>query len=82
MTKMQRFPFTHKLVNAISFFFKGGNNILDTKTLTIQFFTLSDKLVVPNSRERVYFEQQILALLHAHHSQLVSHKICSHFAIS
>ena len=47
-----------------------------------QFFTLSDKLVVQNSRERVDFKQQILALLLGHHSQLVAHKICSHFAIS
>ena len=35
-----------------------------------QFFTLSDKLVVQNSREQVDFEQQILALLLGHHSQL------------
>ena len=37
----------------------GGDDIFDTTTLTFaitygfQFFTLSDKLVVPNSRERV-----------------------------
>ena len=68
--------------------FKGGDDIFDTKTLTFaitvstEFFTLSDKLVVPNSRERVDFKQQILALLLSHHSQLVSHKICLHFAIS
>ena len=43
-----------------------------------QFFTLSDKLVVPNSRKRVEFKATKLGL----HSQLVSHKICSHFAIS
>ena len=40
-------------------------------------FPLSDKLV-PNSKERVY----ILAWLLGNHSQLVSHKSCSHFAIS
>ena len=67
--------------------FKGGDDIFDTKTLTFaitvstEFFTLSDKLVVPNSRERGDFKQQILALLLSHHSQLVSHKICLHFAI-
>ena len=47
-----------------------------------QIFTLSDKLVVLNGRQRVDFKQQILALLLSHNSQLVSHKICSHFAIS
>lgn len=68
--------------------FKGGDDIFDTKTLTFaitvstEFFTLSDKLVVPNSRERVDFKQQILAFLLGHHSQLVSNKICSNFAIS
>ena len=52
-------------------------------TVSTEFFTLSgDKLVVQNSRERVDFKQQILALLIVHHSQLVWHKICSHFAIS
>ena len=67
--------------------FEGGDDIFDTKALTFtitvstEFFTLSDKLVVPNSRERVDLKLQILALLLGHHSQLVSHKICSHFAI-
>ena len=66
--------------------FEGGDDIFNTKTLTFaitvsEFFTLTDKLVVPNSREWVNFKQQILALLLCHHTQLVSHKICSHFAM-
>ena len=61
--------------------------MFDTETLTFtitvatEFFTFSGKLVL-NSREWVDFKQQILAFLHGHHSPVVSHKICSHFALS
>ena len=67
---------------------KGGNDIFDTKTLTFAITISNCSRWVINLlfrielRERVDFTQQILALLLGHHSQLVSHKICSHFAIS
>ena len=67
---------------------KGGNDIFDTKTLTFAITISNFSRWVINLlfrielRERVDFTQQILALLLGHHSQLVSHKICSHFAIS
>ena len=35
-------------------------------------FTLCDQLVIVNGRERVYFEQQILALLLVHHTHNLS----------
>ena len=68
--------------------FKGGDDIFDTKTLTFAITVSNLSPWVINLLFRIiesgsgYFKQQILALLFGHHSQLVSHKICSHFAIS
>ena len=44
--------------------FKGSDDIFDTKLgWCFKFFTLCDQVVIANSRERVYFEQHILASL-------------------
>ena len=48
----------------------GGDGIFDTKTLNFaffEFFNLRDQLVVANSKEQVYFEKNVLALLFVHH---------------
>ena len=67
--------------------FKGGDDIFDTKTLTFAITVSNFSPWVINLLFRIVeresdFKQQILALLLGHHSQLVSHKSCSHFAIS
>ena len=61
--------------------------IFDTKTLTF-VITVSNfspwviNLLFRRVESGSDFKLLILALLLSHHSQLVSHKICSHFAIS
>ena len=61
--------------------------IFDTKTLTFVITVSNFSPWVINLLFRIVesgsdFKHQILAFLLGHHSQLVSHKICSHFAIS
>ena len=65
----------------------GGDDKFDTKTLTFAITVSNFSPWVINLFFRIVesgsdLKQQILALLVGHHSQLVSHKICSHFAIS
>ena len=61
--------------------FKDGDDVFDTKTLNLaDVSSLSPcviNFVVANSREQVYFEQQILALLLVHQTYNLS---CIKFA--
>ena len=61
---------------------KGGNDVFDTKTLNLAgvsgFSPCVMNFVVANSRERVYLEQQILALLLVHQTHNLSHAKFAH----
>jgi len=62
--------------------FKGGDDMFDTKTLNLAdvsgFSPRVINFVVVNTRERVYFEPQILALLLVHQTHNLSRVTFAH----